>query len=72
MQEEHNDQDGYQLMKNLLFFSHSLCPTLRPWGFPGKNIGVGCHFFLQGISPTHGLNPYLPQGSCIAGRFSKH
>jgi len=20
---------------------------LRPWDFPGKNIGVGCHFLLQ-------------------------
>ena len=24
---------------------------------PGKNIGVGCHAFLQGICPTQGLNP---------------
>ena len=23
---------------------------------PGKNTGVGCHFFLQGIFPTRGLN----------------
>jgi len=22
------------------------------WGFPGKNIGVGCHFLLQGIFLT--------------------
>ena len=22
---------------------------LRPWNFPGKNTGVGCHFLLQGI-----------------------
>ena len=22
---------------------------LCPWNFPGKNIGVGCHFLLQGI-----------------------
>ena len=27
----------------------------NPWDFPGKNIGVGCHFFLQGICPTQGL-----------------
>ena len=26
---------------------------------PGKNTGVGCHAFLQGISPTQGLNPCL-------------
>ena len=27
--------------------------------FPDKNIGVGCYFFLQGISLTQGLNPCL-------------
>ena len=26
---------------------------------PGKNTGVGCHFLLQGIFPTQGLNPGL-------------
>ena len=26
-------------------------------GFSGKNTGVGCHFLLQGIVPTQGLNP---------------
>ena len=30
-----------------------------PWDFPGKNTGVGCHFLLQGIFPTQGLNPRL-------------
>ena len=25
--------------------------------FPGKNIGVGCHFLLQGIFLIQGLNP---------------
>ena len=29
----------------------------RPWDFPDKNTGVGCHFLLQGIFPTEGLNP---------------
>ena len=24
--------------------------------FPGKSTGVGCHFLLQGIFPTQGLN----------------
>ena len=24
--------------------------------FPGKNAGVGCHFLLQGVFPTQGLN----------------
>jgi len=26
---------------------------------PGKKTGVGCHFLLQGIFPTQGLNPGL-------------
>ena len=29
------------------------------WNFPGKNTGVGCHFFLHGILQTQGLNPHL-------------
>ena len=32
---------------------------LGPWDFPGKNTGVGCHFFPQGIFPTQELNPGL-------------
>ena len=32
---------------------------LCPWDFPGKNIGVGCHFLHQGIFPTQGSNPHL-------------
>ena len=37
---------------------HGLQPArlLYPWNFPGKNIGAGCHFLFQGISPTQGLN----------------
>ena len=46
------------------------CPTLRPrglqptrllwpWDSPGKNIGVGCRFLLQGNLPTRGLNPWI-------------
>ena len=27
--------------------------------FSSKNAGVGCHFLLQGISPTQGSNPHL-------------
>ena len=38
--------------------SHGLQPTRLhcPWGFPGKNTGVNCHFLLQRI--------FLTQGSC--------
>ena len=45
------------------------CPTLCdpmgvdsllcPWDSPSKNTGVGCHFFLQGMFQTQGLNPCL-------------
>ena len=30
------------------------------WISPGKNIGIGCLFLLQGIFPTQGSNPGLP------------
>ena len=33
---------------------------LHPWDFPGNSTGVGCHFLLQGIFPTQGLNTGLP------------
>ena len=36
---------------------------LQPWDSPGKNTGVGCHFLLQGIFPTQGLNPRIEPGS---------
>ena len=40
---------------------HGLYPTrfLWPWDFPSKNTGVGCHFLLQRILLTQGLNPHL-------------
>ena len=50
-----------------------LCPTLLqpqgpqptrilcPWNSPGKNTRVDCHFLLQGIFPTQGLNSCLLQ-----------
>ena len=40
---------------------HGLLPIrlLCLWDSPGKNTGVGCHFLLQGIFPTQGLNPCL-------------
>ena len=42
---------------------------LCPWDFPGKNTGVSCHFFIQGISLTQGLNPCLLHLLALAGRF---
>ena len=38
-----------------LIYTRLFCP----WDSPGKNTGVGCHFLLQGIFLTHGLNPPL-------------
>ena len=42
---------------------HGLQPIrlLCPWNSPGNNIGVGCHFLLQGIFPSQGSNTALPQ-----------
>ena len=34
------------------------------------NTGVGCHFFLQGIFPTQGLNPGLPHCRELLYRLS--
>ena len=49
--------------KLCLFLSppHGLYPTRLPcpWDFPGKNIGLGCHFLLQGIFLTQGLKLHL-------------
>ena len=49
-----------------LFSCVQLCVTpwtvahqAPPWDFPGKSTGVGCHFLLQGIFLTQGLNPDL-------------
>ena len=40
---------------------HGLQPArlLCSWDSPGKNTGVDCHFLLQGIFPTLGLNSCL-------------
>ena len=54
----------------MLFFVTQSCLTVRPrglqparlhgpWDSPGKNTGVDCHAFFQGIFPTLGSNPGL-------------
>ena len=43
---------------------------LHPWDFPGKNTGVGCHFLLQEIFLTQGLNSGLPHCKQILYRLS--
>ena len=39
---------------------------------PGKNTGVGCHALLQGIFPTQGSNPGLPQCRQILYSLNHH
>ena len=34
--------------------------SLPGFSIPGKRTGVGCHFLLQEVFPTQGLNPGLP------------
>ena len=53
-------------MFNCSIMSNSLSPHERQparllslWNFPGKNIGVGCHFRLQAIFLTQVLNAHL-------------
>ena len=49
-----------------------LWPTrlLHPWDFPGKITEVGCHFLLQEIFLTQGLNPGFPHCSQTLYRLS--
>ena len=59
---------GYQSLKSRLsvmsnfLWLHGLKPVrlLCPWDFPGKNVGVGCHFLFQGVFLTQGSNLGLP------------
>ena len=47
----------YLVVSNSLW-PHGLWPTrlFWPWNFPGKNTELSCHFLLQGIFLTQGLN----------------
>ena len=38
--------------------SHFSCKSLQPYS-PDKNTGVACHFILQRLDPTQGLNLHL-------------
>ena len=57
-------------LKDISVLSHSvLSDSWEPWTIahqaplsldsPGTNTRVDCHFLLQGIVPTQGLNPSL-------------
>ena len=54
-------------MRSCLIMSNSLQPRglwsarlLCPWDSPGRNIREGCHFLLQDIITTQGMNLGLP------------
>ena len=46
-------------MYTLLYLKWITTRILCPWDSPGKNARVDCHFLLQGIFLTQGLNPGL-------------
>ena len=45
-----------QSFPTLCRYNELTARLLCPWDFPGKNIGVSCHFLLWGIFLTEGLN----------------
>ena len=72
-EEDGRGRDGWhhQLRGHVLCHAWCLqsCPTLCtlctarllcPWDSPGKNTRVGCYALFQGIFPTQGPNPGLP------------
>ena len=56
-----SERVSHSVVSNTLW-PHPLQPTrlLCLWNSPVKNTGVSCHFLLQGIFPTQGLNWGLP------------
>ena len=59
------------------------CSTVRPYGLqplrllclwdsPGKNIGVGCHTFLQEDLPNPGIEPVTLISTCIGKQALYH
>ena len=38
-----------------------------PWDSPGKNTGMDCHFFLQGVFLTQGTNTESPASLDLSG-----
>ena len=66
---EKPQEDGE--IESHLVMSNSLQPDglYSPWNSLGQNTGVGSLSFLQGISPTQGLNPGLPHCRRILYQF---
>ena len=62
----HNESESHSVVSDSLrprglYPAGSLCL----WDSPGKSTGVGCHFLLQGVFPTQGLNLGLLHGRQI-------
>ena len=59
-------QGSCSVASNSLWWHGLQTPRLLcPWNSPGKNVRMGCHFFLQEIFPTRDRT----QVSCIVGGF---
>ena len=43
---------------------------LCPWGFSGKNTGMGCHFLPPGDLPDPGIEPASPMSPVLQGGSS--
>jgi len=42
---------------------------LCSWSIPGKNTGAVCHFLLQRIFPTQGIEPLSLASHALTGGF---
>ena len=50
--------------------TESVIKEVYAWKFPGKNTGMGCHFLLQGILLTPGIEPMsLASPTLVSGFF---
>ena len=63
---------SYRSVVKVKVVSDSLQPQVlcSPWNSSGQNTGVGSRSLPQGIFPTQGLNPGLPQGRQILYQLS--
>ena len=59
-----------QLLNCIWLFVVPWTRFLWPWDFPGKNIGVGCHFLFQGIFLIQELNLHLLHGQVDSSLLS--
>ena len=57
---------GSVVLDSLGRHGRSSARLLCLWNFPGENIGVGCHFFLQNL-PDPGIKPVFSTSSVLAG-----